>query len=48
MLIAIVLLVVLIGLAVGDVTLVRALKRRRDASPDRSDSAAPDSSQPFD
>jgi hypothetical protein len=32
MVIAIVLTVVLIGLAVGDVALVRALKRRRDAS----------------
>jgi hypothetical protein len=30
--IAIILLVVLIGLAVGDVMLLRALKRRRDGS----------------
>jgi hypothetical protein len=32
MVIAVVLLIVLIGLVAGDVALVRALKRRRDAS----------------
>jgi hypothetical protein len=48
MVIAIVLLVVLIGLAVGDVALVRALQRRRMRPVDRSDSAAPDSRPPLD